>query len=60
MQFIIKTNDIVLTAQNNLCKVQSIRSKIALLRGVGSDKKLIACVKDLRTLKSFHGATTII
>jgi len=56
----IKTNDIVLTAQNNLCKVQAIRHKIALLKGVGSDKKLIACVKDLRTLKGFHGITTIV
>ena len=56
----IKINDIVLTAQNNLCKVQSIRSKIALLKGVGSDKRIVACVKDLRTLKPFHGLTTII
>ena len=56
----IKINDIVLTAQNNLCRVQSIRSKIALLKGVGSDKRIVACVKDLRTLKPFHGLTTII
>ena len=56
----IKINDIVLTPQNSLCKVQSIRTKIALLRGVGSDKRLVVCVKDLRTLKPFHGITTII
>ena len=56
----IKINDIVLTAQNNLCKVQSIRRKIALLKGVGSGKRIVACVKDLRTLKPFHGLTTII
>ena len=56
----IKINDIVLTPQNNLCRVQSIRTKIALLKGVGSDKRLIACVKDLRTLKGFHGITTIV
>ena len=60
----IKINDTVLTKQNRLCRVTSIRSKIALLKGIGSSSagtfRIVACVKDLRTLKPFHGLTTIV
>ena len=56
----IKINDTVLTKQNSLCKVQSIRTKFALLKGVGSSKNCIAKLSDLRTLKAFHGINVIV
>ena len=56
----IKINDTVLTKKNSLCKVQSIRTKFALLKGVGSDMRILAKLSDLRTLKAFHGINIII
>jgi len=56
----IKTKDIVLTKKNTLCRVSSIRGRFALLRGVNSDQRVLACVSDLRTLKGFHGTHIII
>ena len=56
----IKINDTVLTKQNLLCKVQSIRTQFALLKGVGSDLRVLAKLSDLRTLKAFHGINVIV
>ena len=56
----IKTNDTVLTKKNTLCKVTSIRGRLALLKGISSDQRLLACVADLRPLKPFHGINVIV
>ena len=56
----IKINDTVLTKQNLLCKVQSIRTQFALLKAVGSDLRVLAKLSDLRTLKGFHGINIIV
>ena len=56
----IKTNDTVLTKKNTLCRVSSIRGRFAILRGINSDQRVLACISDLRTLKGFHGTHIII
>jgi hypothetical protein len=56
----IKTNDKVLTKKNTLCRVTSIRGRFALLRGINSDQRVLACISDLRTLKPFHGINIIV
>jgi hypothetical protein len=55
-----KRNDTVLTKKNSLCKFLCQRQGFAILQGIGSGERILAKVKDLRSLKPFHGINVIV